>query len=84
MVILNQGSSDVSLSGWKLKDEYGHTYTFPSFVLKAGNRVTVYTGSGTNTQDKLYWGRSSAVWNNDSDTVYLYDASMELVDWYGW
>ena len=84
VVIRNTGTSDVNLAGWKLKDEVDHTYAFPSFTLKAGHMVTVYTGSGTNTQSSLYWGSGSPIWNNDGDTAYLYSQTTELMDKYSW
>ena len=73
------------MTGWTLSDEAGHVYTFPSgFILDAGATVTIYTGSGTDTQDKLYWGSSSPIWNNDGDTAYLKDNEGKLVDSWSW
>ena len=84
VTIQNSGSENVDLSGWRLVDAASHTFTFPSFTLAPGSTVTVYTGSGTNTQTSLYWGSSSPIWNNDHDTAYLYDSSGELIDSYSW
>jgi len=84
VVLWNTGSADADLTGWELKDEVDHTYTFPTFTLRAGEKVTVYTGSGTNTRSSLHWGSNSPIWNNDSDTAYLYNQGMELMDSYGW
>ena len=84
VVIWNKGTTDVSLTSWRLRDKAYHQYTFPSFTLRAGQKVTVHTGSGTNTGSKLYWGSSSPISNNDGDTAYLYDQNMELIDTYSW
>ena len=84
VVIRNKGTIDVNLAGWKLKDVANHVYTFPAFTLLAGQTVTVYTGSGTNTENSLYWGSSTPIWNNDHDTAYLYDQIGELVDQKSW
>jgi len=46
--------------------------------------VTIYTGSGVDTQDKLYWGSNSPIWNNDHDTAYLKDNEGNLVDSWRW
>jgi len=79
--IKNYCSTAKAVGGWKLHD-YGkkHTYTFASgFSIKAGATVTLYTGRGTNSATKRYWGRSyGAVWNNDGDTAYLRNASGAL------
>ena len=88
VVIKNYGSSSISLDGWKLRDEYGHTYVFPVVTLKPGCSATIYSGSGTDVTTgcslRLYWGRSWAVWNNDRDTAYLYDSYGNLIDSYSW
>jgi hypothetical protein len=55
------------LTGWRVTD-YGslHTYYFRSgFRIGAYVTVTLYSGRGTNTSTRLYWGRTyGAVWNN--------------------
>ena len=84
VVIKNLGDTAVDLTGWTLRDEAGHTFTFPRFTLDAGATVTVHTGSGINTETHLYWGKSRAVWNNDHDTAYLYDSHGNLIDKKDW
>ncbi len=80
VIIRNDGSENTDLTGWHLTDAASHTFTFPSFTLNTGSTVTIYTGSGSNTQTSLYWGSSTPIWNNDTDTAYLYDADGNLVD----
>lgn len=63
----------VSMTKWTVKDEATHIYTFPEFVLTSNNMVTLYTGSGRDSADSLYWGSSGAIWNNDGDTLFLWD-----------
>lgn len=78
--ISNTGSSPVSLTGWKIKDEGSkHTYTFPSYTLTPGATVTLYTEKGTNTATELYWQLGSPIWNNDGDIAHLYDDNGKLV-----
>lgn len=82
----NKGDGAANMSGWTVVDEHGWTYTFPDFTLAPGSTVRVITGCGTNTADSLYGckGGSSAVWNNDGDTIYLKDAQGNLVDQYSY
>jgi hypothetical protein len=75
----NRGGSPAGMTGWRVRDEYGWTYTFPTFTLPAGVHVKLRTGCGTNTATDLYWSRTGAVWNNAGDTVYLYNAAGQLV-----
>ncbi|WP_135824262.1 DUF4350 domain-containing protein [Halorussus ruber] len=77
--VKNDGSSGQDMTGWTLEDEAGYTYQFPDgFSLGAGETVRVHTGSGTDSSTDLYWGSGSPVWNNDSDTAYLYDDGNNL------
>jgi hypothetical protein len=76
----NEGDDAVNMSGWTLVDEYGWTYTFPDFALAPAGTVRIVTGCGTNTGDTLFWCKDgTAVWNNDGDTVHLYDKVGNLV-----
>ena len=50
-------------------------FTFPAFTLASGVSVNVWVRSGTNTATDLFWGRNSAVWNNDGDTATLTNAT---------
>lgn len=79
--ITNKGTTAVKMSGWKIKDSGAkHTYYFPStYTLGSKSTVTIYTGKGTNTATKLYWGSSWYIWNNDGDTAYLYNSQNKLV-----
>jgi hypothetical protein len=69
----------VQMEGWRLVDQSGITYTFPSFKLLPGATVRVHVARGIDTTTDLYWGRTGAVWNNGGDIAYLYDASGTLV-----
>ncbi|MEW5937934.1 MAG: lamin tail domain-containing protein [Candidatus Thermoplasmatota archaeon] len=82
LVITNEESTAVTLSGWVIKDLANHDYIFPAFTLDPGASVTLYTGSGTNTATALYWGSGAPIWNNDHDTAYLMDHTGALVDTY--
>lgn len=80
VVLENTGQTTLDLSGWTVSDSADHTYTIPRGVeFTAGAQVVVHTGRGTDTATDLYWGRSSAVWNNDGDTVILTDGSGSVV-----
>ncbi len=73
------------MTGWTLEDFLGHTYYFPDgFVLPSETSVRVWTRSGTNTSDELFWGRDSAVLGNEGDTAYLRDSGGTEIDSFGW
>ena len=79
--ITSRCSAKQSIGGWKIHD-YGtkHTYVFPSTArISAGGSVTLFTGSGTSTAARKYWGKSNYVWNNSCpEKAYLRSASGSL------
>jgi len=77
----NYDFQPVDMTDWRVQDAVQHTYVFPPFVLNPGAIVRLHSGAGSNTATELHWARG-LVWNNDHDTVYLYDALGRLVDSY--
>jgi micrococcal nuclease len=70
VVLHNGGAEPLDLGGWTVADEADHRYTFPAgTTLDPGASLTLHTGTGRDGDGHYYWGRSSAVWNNDGDTV---------------
>ncbi|PIP17367.1 MAG: hypothetical protein COX44_00290 [Candidatus Portnoybacteria bacterium CG23_combo_of_CG06-09_8_20_14_all_37_13] len=87
VIFKNTSSRPIDMAGWTAKNEATHIFTFPSFYLAPNAIVALYSGSGTNTTDKLYWNRADekyAIWNNSGDIVYLRDAQGGLVLEYGY
>ncbi|MFN2134786.1 MAG: lamin tail domain-containing protein [Candidatus Promineifilaceae bacterium] len=73
--IVNNGSREASLAGWKLTDQLGHTYSFGQLTLFGdGAGIALHTGSGQDSATDLYWGLEEALWNS-GDRVVLYDAA---------
>jgi competence protein ComEC len=70
VVFANRGDAPLNLTGWTVRDGSGATYTFPAgFTLAPGARVTLRTGTGTDSATDLYWRADRPVWNNGGDTV---------------
>ncbi|GAP15461.1 protein containing lamin tail domain [Longilinea arvoryzae] len=74
--ITRDADTDLVLTGWKLRDENGHEYTFPNLTLKKG-AIRVYTRSGTDSVIELFWGQKQAVWEA-GELVALVDAQGTL------
>jgi hypothetical protein len=76
----NEGDAALDLSGWRVEDAAGHSYTMPErTTLPAGGRLTLRTGDGTDTETDLYWGSGAPVWNDTGDTVSVFDDDGELL-----
>ncbi|WP_148416322.1 lamin tail domain-containing protein [Haloferax sp. KTX1] len=76
VTLRNDGDATIDLSGWTVSDAAGATYTFAEgSELNPGASLTLHTGSGTDTDEDVYWGRGGAVWNNGGDTVTVRNAA---------
>lgn len=76
----NAGTETLNISGWTVRDEADHVYTFPEGAeIGANETITLYTGSGEDGAGDYYWGEGSPVWNNGGDTVIVRNASGSTV-----
>lgn len=67
----------INLTGWNLTDAAGNRFSFPELVLFADAEITLYTRSGANTADTLFWGKDQPVWQ-DGDVLTLTDSSGQI------
>ncbi|MDQ1619744.1 MAG: hypothetical protein QOE19_2313, partial [Actinomycetota bacterium] len=72
VALKNTGKVTVNLAGWKLKDASGTSLVLPSYSLKPGATVRVYTGTGVKTAKRIFLAKKANVWNRH-DTTRLYD-----------
>ena len=70
------GSGELSLAGWQLRDEDGNAFIFPALTMFSGGAVTVHTRSGADTVVELYWGQGTPVWTPGEEAT-LADANGE-------
>lgn len=75
----NMSGHSVNLKGCTVADENGELYEFDDFGLGHERTVRIHTGRGQDGDETVYMGRGRAVWNNDGDTVYFYNAEGELL-----
>lgn len=80
----SSSSTSYTLTKWTIRDEQKHVYTFGTFTLKPGASVTLYTGKGTNSSSKRYWGRTGYIWNNTGDEAILENTGGTTKDTCSW
>ena len=79
VILQNIGDAQMDMTDWTIKDEGSNIFTFPEFILPTNEVVTLHTGSGSNTENEIFWSKKGAVWNNKGDAVYLRDEEEKLV-----
>lgn len=65
------GSGEVALLGWQLVDEDGNAFTFPMLTLRAGASVNVYSRTGRDTVNALFWNREQPIWESGERATLL-------------
>ncbi len=83
-VIKNESAFDIDIGGWTVKDDATKIYEFKHYILKSGEKIFLFSGSGTDSKGSFYWNNSQPVWNNDHDTLYLRDNTGLLVEIYSY
>jgi len=71
LVLERVGEGALSLTSWKLMDDDGNEFSFPEMELIQG-QLEIYSHSGVNTVNKLFWNASEAVWKS-GEAVHLVD-----------
>lgn len=68
------GEKQFCLNGWKLVNQRGDEYNFPTFfqLYSEGMDLKIFSRSGADTPLELYWGLSKPVWKS-GDTARLLD-----------
>ena len=76
LIILKSNCGEINIENWILGDESRKRYEFKSFNL---DKLTFHTSSGKDNNTDIFWNLKTNVWNNDRDTLYLFDSGGELV-----
>jgi hypothetical protein len=77
--IVNSGTAEQQMEGWKIRDEDSNVYTFGRMsIFGEGAGVLVFTRSGNDTATDLFWGQSQPLWRS-GETLTLWDAAGEVV-----
>ncbi len=78
MVLKNNLRGSIKMTRWKIKNKRGQKYVLPTFTLKPGKSVVIYSGIGKKTSTRLYMNKKSQFWQN-KDTIYLYTDINQLI-----
>lgn len=85
VLLTNTGNAPIDVSGYVLQDAVINRLTVGSgYVLHPGGELRVYTGPGTNTADRYYNNRTTAVLNNTGDSLAVFSANGTFVDLYAY
>lgn len=75
-IILKNKCNKLNIEGWTLKDESTKLYKFPLVELET---ITIHTTNGKDNATDIFWNSQTHIWNDDRDTLYLYDKDWQIV-----
>lgn len=84
VIFKNNNNFDINLGGWTVKDLSTNIYDFGNIIFKSGSNLILFSGKGSDSENKLYWNSTKPIWNNDHDTLYLRDADGPIVELYNY
>lgn len=76
MVTLTNTCPEIDMKDWTLQEEGRKRYKFSNLIL---GEVNIHTKNGTNNETDLFLGIEGEIWDNDRDTLYLFDSENNLV-----
>jgi len=83
--LINTSDRAIDVSGYILQDAViNRLVVGDGYVLAPGATLRVYTGPGTNTEDRYYNDLGRAVLNNDGDSIAVYTPQLRLLDLYAY
>ncbi len=79
ILIVNNGSRSVEITGWTVRDSGGTVYTFGqgATLFGGGAGIQLFSGTGEDTTTSRYWGQAGSVWQS-GEIVQIYDAEGTL------
>lgn len=83
--IANTSGKDLNLEGYFVTNAKGRKLQLPSVVIPEGYTFQLVSGIGRNQGSltesyKIFWNSNGPVWNNDADTVTLFDPQGQWID----
>jgi endonuclease YncB( thermonuclease family) len=78
-VIIKNNCQAINLSGWLLKDESRKEYAFSTIIT---DEIILYSGVGADNNNILHWNQKTNVWNDDRDSLYLFDNNNNLAHYH--
>jgi len=76
IVTISNTCNEINLSGWMLKDESRKIYVFKSSIK---DKLIIHTGVGKDNETDYFWNSNQNIWNDDRDTLYLFDSEGKIV-----
>ncbi len=65
ITVTNQGTASITLQDWSIYED--NEYVLPNTVLAAQSSVNIWSGTGTNTPENIFVGRTTDFWDVENN-----------------
>lgn len=76
VVTLKSKCGVITPKNWTIKDESTKQYNFPDTPFTI---IKIHSKIGNDNETDLFWNSKTNIWNNDRDTIYIFDSNNHLV-----
>lgn len=78
-LVIENKCAPINMNLWMLKDESRKTYIFKNITLSKSKPLKLFSSEGKDNETAIFWNSKSNIWNNDRDTLYLFDSQEKIV-----
>ena len=82
IITLTNNCQEINLAGFKLKDESRKIYTFPE--ISFSQKLLLNSVLGEDNSTDLFWNSKTNIWNNDRDSLYIFDKNSTLAHYHSY
>lgn len=81
LTLENIGDEGLNMTGFKISDAQGHSYTFGAQVIEPGESLIIISSKGNSSIENstIYMQMGRPIWNNDGDNCTILDEDGALV-----
>jgi len=80
-VIITNNCNKLNISSWAIKDESRQLYRFKESSL---TKIKLHSSIGKDNETDIFWNSKTNIWNNDRDTLYIFDKDSNIVYFYSY
>lgn len=76
-IIITNNCHKIKMLNFSLKDESRREYIFKD--IEFDRPITLHSEDGEDNKTDIFWNEKTTIWNNDRDTLYIFDDKGNLV-----
>ena len=78
-IVIENKCAPINMNLWMLKDESRKAYIFNNFIINNSTKIKIHSSYGKDNETDIFWNLKTSVWNNDRDSLYLFDFEGKIV-----